>query len=44
MNPISKKREKGKGSYIQVKGGRGKVGSGGPHQPPPRYVEEVLET
>jgi len=38
MIPISKKREKGKGSCIQVKEERGKVGSGGPHQHPPKSV------
>jgi len=40
MIPISKKRDKRKGSCIQVKGERGKVGSGGPHQHPPRSVWE----
>jgi len=38
MIQIQRKSEKGKGSCIQVKGERGKVGSGGPHQHPPKSV------
>jgi len=38
MTPISKKREKDKRSCNQVKGERGKMGSGGPRQGLPKYV------
>jgi len=44
MTPISKKEKKDKRSCNQVKGERGKMGSGGPARVFQPMFEEVLET